>query len=110
MPAFDPVADLPSPATVGAMKTIRLASFLLLLLFPAAAAAAPPLPSASAIDAAVHGVMASTGAKGLALAVIDGGQVRYVQAYGVRNAAGDPLRTDTVMYGASLTKTVFAYT
>jgi CubicO group peptidase (beta-lactamase class C family) len=27
----------------------------------------------------------------------------------VRNAKGDPLRTDTVMYGASLTKTVFAY-
>ena len=53
--------------------------------------------------------MAETGAKGLALAIIDGGRVRYVQAYGVRNAAGDPLRTDTVMYGASLTKTVFAY-
>jgi CubicO group peptidase (beta-lactamase class C family) len=53
--------------------------------------------------------MAETGAKGLALAIIDGGRVRYVQAYGVRNAAGDPLRTDTVVYGASLTKTVFAY-
>jgi CubicO group peptidase (beta-lactamase class C family) len=33
-----------------------------------------------------------------------------VQAYGTRNAKGDPLATDTVMYGASLTKTVFAYT
>ena len=32
------------------------------------------------------------------------------QAYGIRNAKGDPLTTDTVMYGASLTKTVFAYT
>jgi CubicO group peptidase (beta-lactamase class C family) len=54
--------------------------------------------------------MARTGAKGMALAVIEGGNVRYVQAYGVRNSKGDPLRTDTVMYGASLTKTVFAYT
>jgi CubicO group peptidase (beta-lactamase class C family) len=36
--------------------------------------------------------------------------VAYVQAYGARNAKGDPLQTDTVMYGASLTKTVMAYT
>jgi len=62
-----------------------------------------------AADAAAHALLARTGAKGLALAIIDRGKVRYVQAYGVRNAAGDPLRTDTVMYGASLTKTVFAY-
>ena len=34
----------------------------------------------------------------------------FVNAYGIRNAKGDPLTTDTVMYGASLTKTVFAYT
>lgn len=33
-----------------------------------------------------------------------------MKSYGVRNAAGDPLRTDSVMYGASLTKAVFAYT
>jgi CubicO group peptidase (beta-lactamase class C family) len=33
-----------------------------------------------------------------------------VQAYGARNAKGDPLLVDTVMYGASLTKTVMAYT
>lgn len=54
--------------------------------------------------------MEATHAKGLAVAVIDDGQVVYVQAYGARNAAGDPLRADTVMYGASLTKTVMAYT
>jgi CubicO group peptidase (beta-lactamase class C family) len=53
--------------------------------------------------------MANTGAKGIAVAVIEGGRVRSVQVYGVRNAQGDPLGTDTVMYGASLTKTVFAY-
>jgi CubicO group peptidase (beta-lactamase class C family) len=38
------------------------------------------------------------------------GKVTCVHAYGIRNAKGDPLTTDTVMYGASLTKTVFAYT
>jgi CubicO group peptidase (beta-lactamase class C family) len=85
---------------------------LLLLLLPLAAAngAALPRGGAPAVDAAARQVMATTGAKGLALAVIRGGRVRYVQAYGVRNAGGEPLQTDTVMYGASLTKTVFAYT
>jgi CubicO group peptidase (beta-lactamase class C family) len=54
--------------------------------------------------------MTQTHAKGLAVAVIDHGKVSYVQAYGIRDAKGDPLTTDTIMYGASLTKTVFAYT
>jgi CubicO group peptidase (beta-lactamase class C family) len=54
--------------------------------------------------------MKRTEAKGMAVAVIDHGKLGYVQSYGVRNAKGDPLTTDTVMYGASLTKTVFAYT
>lgn len=70
----------------------------------------PPLPKPSAIDVAVAQAMATTGAKGLSLAVIDGGKVIYVRSYGLRNAKGDPLREDTVMYGASLTKAVFAYT
>jgi CubicO group peptidase (beta-lactamase class C family) len=46
----------------------------------------------------------------MAVAVIDHGKIGYVHAYGIRNAKGEPLTTDTVMYGASLTKTVFAYT
>jgi CubicO group peptidase (beta-lactamase class C family) len=82
-----------------------------LLLFPAISASADAAPPRefSSVDAAVHKVMANTGAKGLALAIIDDGRVRYVRAYGVRNANGDPLTSDTIMYGASLTKTVFAY-
>lgn len=68
------------------------------------------LPKPAAIDAEVGRILKETGAKGLAIAVIDNGQVGYVQAYGVRNAKGEPLTSDTVMYGASLTKTVFAYT
>jgi len=54
--------------------------------------------------------MTRTSAKGMAVAVIDHGKVGYVHAYGIRNVKGDPLTTDTVMYGASLTKMVFAYT
>ncbi|GAA0525152.1 CubicO group peptidase (beta-lactamase class C family) [Rhizomicrobium palustre] len=80
------------------------------MLFCAFTCTAFALPSGPAIDGEVQSVMASTHAKGLALAVIDGGKVSYVQSFGVRNAKGDPLTPDTVMYGASLTKTVFAYT
>ena len=68
------------------------------------------MPSGPAVDRAVTRVMAQTHANGVAIALIDHGKVSYVQAYGVRNAKGDPLTTDTYMYGASLTKTVFAYT
>lgn len=72
--------------------------------------AAQTIPSGAAIDAKVDAIMTQTGAKGMAVAVIDHGSVQYVHAYGIRNAKGDRLTTDTVMYGASLTKTVFAYT
>ncbi|MEO8429202.1 MAG: serine hydrolase domain-containing protein, partial [Verrucomicrobiota bacterium] len=83
------------------------AFFSLLLAVPGVAQAAVPKPAA--IDVRVHKVMTDTGSKGIAIAVIDDGKVAYVQAYGVRNAKGDPLQTDTIMYGASLTKTVMAY-
>jgi CubicO group peptidase (beta-lactamase class C family) len=87
---------------------------LVALLFPAAASVAAQtathtLPIGSAIDAESNRAMARTHANGLAIAVIDHGKVGYVQAYGIRNAKGEPLTTDTVMYGASLTKMVFAY-
>ncbi len=62
------------------------------------------------LDVHVPRLMQETGAKGLAVAVIENGCVRHVKAYGFRNANGEPLSTDTVMYGASLTKAVFAYT
>lgn len=68
------------------------------------------LPDGAAIDVRVRAAMTETHANGMAIAVIADGRVAYVQAYGVRNAKGDPLQTDTVMYGASLTKTVMAYT
>ncbi len=68
------------------------------------------VPDQAALDAEVARAMAATQAKGLAIAVIEDGQVVHVRSYGARNAAGDPLDTDTVMYGASLTKAAFAYT
>ncbi|WP_198912383.1 serine hydrolase domain-containing protein [Parvularcula mediterranea] len=53
-------------------------------------------------------VMEVTGARGLAVAKVGGGESLTI-ARGERNEAADPLTTDTVMYGASLTKTAFAY-
>lgn len=61
-------------------------------------------------DARVREAMVRTGARGLAIAVVAGGRPELVRAYGERNADGGRLETDTVMYGASLTKSVFAYT
>jgi CubicO group peptidase (beta-lactamase class C family) len=70
----------------------------------------PAIPTAADLNQRVHSLMASTHANGIAVAVIDHGKVSYVHAFGIRNAKGDPLNADTIMYGASLTKTVFAYT
>jgi CubicO group peptidase (beta-lactamase class C family) len=91
-------------------KVLPLLAVLSTAFFLAVAAVAQRIPSSAAIDAEVSKIMTQTNAKGMAVAVIDHGKVGYVHAYGVRNATGDPLNTDTVMYGASLTKTVFAYT
>ena len=96
------------------MKTRNKGLTFLAVLYAAfclpVGAGAQTMPNGAAIDAEVSKIMAHTHAKGMAVAVIDHGKVGYVQAYGIRNAKGDPLTTYTVMYGASLTKTVFAYT
>jgi hypothetical protein len=85
-------------------------SALCLALLLAGCSARVTLPGPAAIDTQVRAAMASTQANGMAIALIDDGRVVYVQAYGARNAKGDPLQADTVMYGASITKTVMAYT
>ena len=54
--------------------------------------------------------MKQTKTQGLAIAIVEGGKVTGIKAWGLRNANGDPLTASTVMYGASLTKAVFAYT
>ena len=96
------------------MRTRKRVLPFLAVLFPAfclpVTALAQAIANSTAIDAEVGKIMTRTHAKGMTVAVIDHGKVGYVHAYGIRNAKGDPLTTDTVMYGASLTKTVFAYT
>jgi CubicO group peptidase (beta-lactamase class C family) len=96
------------------LRTLKKVLSLLAPLFAAfglpVGAVAQTIPSGASIDAEVSKIMSHINAKGMAVAVIDHGKVGYVHAYGIRNAKGDSLTTDTVMYGASLTKTVFAYT
>ncbi len=91
-------------------KALPVLAVLVTACFLPTGARAQTMPNGAAIDAEVNKLMTRTGARGMAIAVIDHGKVGYVHAYGIRNARGDPLTIDTVMYGASLTKTVFAYT
>jgi CubicO group peptidase (beta-lactamase class C family) len=64
----------------------------------------------TAIDAEAQRLMTREHVQGLALAVIEDGTITHVAAYGRRNVEKDlPLTTDTIMYGASLTKAAFAY-
>ena len=91
----------------------RFAASALAALALAACASSPvrqPLPSAEAIDTQAQTLMAAEDVKGMAIAVIEYGQIVHVNAYGYANREQlRPLSTETVMYGASLTKTAFAY-
>ena len=93
-----------------AVSTVAAATVVLATLVDAPVLAAPPLPDAAAIDGEVLRLMEAEDVKGLALAVIDEGEIVHLAAHGHRNVERElPLTTDTVMYGASLTKTAFAY-
>lgn len=74
-----------------------------------ASASLPALPEMAEVDEVVSRLMRTEGVPGLALAVIDKGEIRYIKSYGLRDVeSGAVLDNDTVMYGASLTKFVFA--
>ena len=78
------------------------------LVFLSACRTSPDKPRG--LDTEALRLMKSENVQGLALAVIEDGQVAHVAAYGKRNVERNlPLTSDTVMYGASLTKAAFAY-
>lgn len=81
-----------------------------LLLFCLSLQGCATSKSEATLDKFVVQGMARTGAQGLAIAIIRNGAVSQVRTWGKRNARGEPLTPETVMYGASLTKAVFAYT
>ncbi|MFC5549352.1 serine hydrolase domain-containing protein [Massilia aerilata] len=79
---------------------------LFAVLLSACASAPAPAPS----DQEIAQLMQREQLQGLALAVVDDGQVKSVRTWGWRNAEKKlPLQKDTIMYGASLTKAAFAY-
>lgn len=83
-----------------------------MLLAPMLLAACMTTPTArwEEIDAKARELMESESVKGMALAIIEDGEVVYVKSFGMRNVEKNlPLETDTIVYGASLTKTAFAY-
>jgi len=97
---------------------MRSSRTLVLALLLAGCATAPPAfraPDGAArplqdIDAGMLRLMDQARVPGLALALIADGQVVHKRAYGMADVArGTPLRTDTIMYGASLTKAAFAW-
>jgi len=96
-------------ATKSMLRPLLCASLAVLTLGGCAKRPAEALPDASIIDSTARALMQREHVQGLALAVIDDGEVIHVAAYGIRNAARDPLTTQTIMYGASLTKTAFTY-
>jgi len=73
-----------------ALRTRKRALPLLAVLSAAfclpVASVAQTIPDGAAIDAAVSRIMTLTHAKGMAVAVIDHGEVAYAHAYGIRDA------------------------
>jgi len=63
-----------------------------------------------ALDTRIEALMAREQVVGLAVAVVERGEIAHINAYGFRNREqAAPLETDTIMYGASVTKAAFAY-
>lgn len=91
------------------MKRRLAALALALAAMPGTAHADAVTQPEVSLDARVEQLMRDNGVRGLALAITEGGTVREVHAFGERNAQGNPLTAQTVMYGASLTKAMFAY-
>ncbi|WP_299010588.1 serine hydrolase domain-containing protein [uncultured Caulobacter sp.] len=61
------------------------------------------------LDAEIDRLREAGKVPGVAMALVENGKLTHLKASGVRNAKGDPLTPDTIMYAASLTKATFAY-
>ncbi len=105
-----PVSDnLPRARARSRRLPARLVSIAAGWALAAAMPCVAAIPTEADIDAEVARAMAATQARGLAIAVIERGRVVRVRSYGDRNATAAPLQKNTIMYGASLTKSAFAY-
>ena len=105
------------------MSTTLVSIFLATSLMVAALSTWSPVTAASesgrtngsamrgaVLDSYVEKLMARENVKGFALALIEDDQITHLKSYGYRNVEQSlPLETDTIMYGASLTKAAFSY-
>ncbi|WP_306090344.1 serine hydrolase domain-containing protein [Qipengyuania flava] len=74
------------------------------------AQASAPVEEYGALDSRINELMAANNVKGMAIAIIDGDEIRHVRAFGYANVENQvPLETDTIMYAASITKAAFTY-
>ncbi|WP_297506332.1 serine hydrolase [uncultured Caulobacter sp.] len=87
------------------LRSVCLAAALAI----AAAAPAWAAPSYQKLDGEIERLRLAGKIPGVAVAVVENGKLVHVVAKGVRNAQGDPLTTDTIMYAASISKAAFAY-
>ena len=66
--------------------------------------------SSTEIESAITRLMKAARVTGIAVAIINDSKIAYVKSFGFRNKEEQkPLTEQTVMYGASFTKAVFAY-
>lgn len=66
--------------------------------------------TARQIDQYIEQAVAKAHVTGLAVSVVQNGQIRYLKTFGYADAASKRVLTpDTVMYGASFTKAIFGY-
>lgn len=69
-----------------------------------------PMNDYGTLDTRIKELMASNDVKGMAIAIIERDEIRHVRAFGHANVEKQvPLETDTIMYGASITKAAFTY-
>src|SRR5215468_5336137 len=66
--------------------------------------------TAAEIDASVTRLMSAAEVTGVSVAILNDGNIVYLKTYGVRDKEKNlPLTADSVMTGASFTKSAFAY-
>ena len=65
----------------------------------------------AAMEIEIAAIMEKGGVPGLSCVILNDSQVVYANTFGVKNRkTGEPLDQDTIFTGASLSKTIFAYT
>ena len=92
-------ADQPLGAFVMCLRSVFLAAAVV----SAIAAPAIASPDYRQLDAEIERLRLAGKIPGVAVAVVENGQLVHVVTKGARDAKGDPLTPHTIMYAASIT-------